>query len=561
MNVFSLLSLMAFMAFLSLGLYAYYLDPKSRLNRILLVVCLDLSWWTFAYAFVYSAQNKEVLWIWFRISALSWCLFGGITLHFLLVLAQKDRWLRKGWPYALLYGPGVVLTIRAWTGVITARDFVQSPLGWVEVSDPDSIWFWLHLINYIGCVSLGTFLVFQWGVRSRIRREKKQARIIGGTILISLFLGILLNVLLPALGWSRLPSLTPILVLIWAYGIWQAMIRYRFMGLTPAMAAEEIIGRTRELLILADMEGRMIKINHEAGRMLGYEEEVLTGQYISRVLRDPAVVADILHRNNEAAPMIAERETECLTAAGQAIPLKLLCSVIKDNLGQGLGLVLVGQDLRPTLLLKNEIAVRTRAEEALLKAHEELEMRIRERTEELFQANTTLQELAYHDSLTGLPNRSLFFDRLNQAMTQAQRGGSGLTLMMLDLDNFKGINDTLGHNRGDALLLEVGGRLTGLLRKSDTVARLGGDEFMILLPETADEKDGGRIAEKILEVIQLPYELDEHTVRVTVSIGLALYPKDGETPELLMKNADAAMYQAKEKGRNRFQYYAASPAG
>jgi diguanylate cyclase (GGDEF)-like protein/PAS domain S-box-containing protein len=358
-----------------------------------------------------------------------------------------------------------------------------------------------------------------------------------------------------------LPSTIPILVLIGAYGIWQAMIRYRFMGLTPAMAAEEIIGRTRELLILADMEGRILKINHEAGRMLGYEEEVLLGQSISRILRDRAVVADILHQNNEASPMIAERETECLTAAGEAIPIKLLCSVIKDNLGQGLGLVLVGQDLRPTLLLKNEIAVRTRAEEALLKAHEELEMRIRERTEELFQANTTLQELAYHDSLTGLPNRSLFFDRLNQAMTQAQRGGAGLTLMMLDLDNFKAINDTLGHNWGDALLQGVGDRLTGLLRKSDTVARLGGDEFMILLPETGDEKDGGRIAEKILEVIQLPYELDEHTVRLTVSIGLALYPRDGETPELLMKNADAAMYQAKEKGRNRFQYYAASPAG
>jgi diguanylate cyclase (GGDEF)-like protein/PAS domain S-box-containing protein len=163
--------------------------------------------------------------------------------------------------------------------------------------------------------------------------------------------------------------------------------------------------------------------------------------------------------------------------------------------------------------------------------------------------------MATHDALTGLPNRRLFNDRLNLALAHAHRNQEKLAVMLLDLDHFKEVNDTLGHSVGDRLLQAAGQRLTSLLRESDTVARVGGDEFMLLLPEVAQEEDAAKVAQKILEAIREPFVLDGHELQVTTSIGVALYPEDGEDADTLMKNADIAMYRAKDQGRDNYQCY------
>ena len=170
-------------------------------------------------------------------------------------------------------------------------------------------------------------------------------------------------------------------------------------------------------------------------------------------------------------------------------------------------------------------------------------------------AEETIKQMAYHDALTDLPNRLLFNDRLNLALAHARRSQQKLALMMLDLDHFKEVNDTLGHSVGDKLLRVVGKRLTSLVRESDTVARMGGDEFMLTLPEVAEAEDAARIAEKILRGFQKPFVLDGHELHVTTSVGIAMYPDDGEDGGTLMKNADIAMYRAKEQGRNNYQRY------
>ena len=170
-------------------------------------------------------------------------------------------------------------------------------------------------------------------------------------------------------------------------------------------------------------------------------------------------------------------------------------------------------------------------------------------------AEETIKRLAYHDALTGLPNRRLFNDRLNLALAHAHRSQQKLAVMLFDLDHFKDVNDTLGHSVGDLLLQVVGDRLTSLLRKGDTVARMGGDEFMLLLPETAQEEDAAKIAQKILEAFRKPFVFDGHELRITTSIGIAMYPEDGEDGDTLMKNADIAMYRAKDKGRDNYQRY------
>jgi diguanylate cyclase (GGDEF)-like protein len=180
--------------------------------------------------------------------------------------------------------------------------------------------------------------------------------------------------------------------------------------------------------------------------------------------------------------------------------------------------------------------------------------RLRESESKLEHARR-VEYLAYHDGLTGLPNRSKFSKLLSQRISEARRYNKQLAVAFLDLDRFKQINDTLGHEAGDQLLQEVAARLQVCVRDSDTVARLGGDEFVVLLPDMEEGKDAATVAQKILAVIGKGFTLIGHEFRVTASIGISLYPQDGDDEQTLTKNADIAMYQAKSEGKNNFQFY------
>jgi diguanylate cyclase (GGDEF)-like protein len=171
--------------------------------------------------------------------------------------------------------------------------------------------------------------------------------------------------------------------------------------------------------------------------------------------------------------------------------------------------------------------------------------------------HNTIRQLAYlvrHDSLTGLPNRIMADDRLQQALALARRSSKMVAVMVLDIDRFKSINDTLGHHAGDSLLQQFSARFTKQLRETDTMARLGGDEFIIILPELNRREEAASVAQKLLDTLVEPFQLGEHCIRVTCSIGIALYPTDGEDGLVLQKRADAALYRAKEQGRDRFAF-------
>jgi diguanylate cyclase (GGDEF)-like protein len=170
-------------------------------------------------------------------------------------------------------------------------------------------------------------------------------------------------------------------------------------------------------------------------------------------------------------------------------------------------------------------------------------------------AEETIRQMAFHDTLTGLPNRALFNDRLGVALAHARRHKHRVAVMLLDLDHFKEVNDTLGHSVGDQLLKAVGDRLFSLLRESDTVSRMGGDEFLLLLPEMADPAHASSAAERILQSIRQPFVLESHTIHITTSLGIAIYPDDGTDGDTLVKKADLAMYRVKEEGRDSYQRY------
>jgi diguanylate cyclase (GGDEF)-like protein len=176
-------------------------------------------------------------------------------------------------------------------------------------------------------------------------------------------------------------------------------------------------------------------------------------------------------------------------------------------------------------------------------------------TEQIQMVTDQMGYLAHHDTLTGLPNRALLKQSLLQAIALAQRRNTSLALLFLDLDNFKHINDSLGHEIGDQLLQSVAQRLTKCVRNTDTISRQGGDEFVILLPEDNIAEDAALTAKKILADLSLPYFLGGHELHITTSIGISIYPEDALDTEMLLKNADTAMYQAKAMGRNNYQYF------
>jgi diguanylate cyclase (GGDEF)-like protein/PAS domain S-box-containing protein len=176
---------------------------------------------------------------------------------------------------------------------------------------------------------------------------------------------------------------------------------------------------------------------------------------------------------------------------------------------------------------------------------------------ERMQTQERLQHMAQHDALTELPNRLLFMDRLKQALARARWHERLVAVLFVDMDRFKTINDTLGHEAGDRLLQALAVRFTSSVRDGDTVARFGGDEFVILLDDVGSEKDIGAVAHKVLEALAPPFAIDGQSLYVTASIGVSLYPNDGEDSGTLLKNADIAMYRAKDLGKNNYQFYSA----
>jgi diguanylate cyclase (GGDEF)-like protein len=222
-------------------------------------------------------------------------------------------------------------------------------------------------------------------------------------------------------------------------------------------------------------------------------------------------------------------------------------------------------------VIQRQYRKRDAAERALRRAQRTLEQRVEERTLELARVNAGLQaevaerrladqrvvHMAHHDALTGLPNRTLFADRVGQAIARAHRRDGKIAVLFLDLDRFKNVNDSLGHAIGDLLLTAVAERLTNCLREEDTAARLGGDEFIISLPDVADAGEAARIAARILGELAKPFRIADHQLHADGSIGIALYPADGGNAETLMRNADTAMYHAKESGRANYQFFSA----
>ncbi len=219
--------------------------------------------------------------------------------------------------------------------------------------------------------------------------------------------------------------------------------------------------------------------------------------------------------------------------------------------------------------LNSEISARQKIQLELEDNKRELEKKVAERTSELVDINTnlervidkkeeaeqSLQYLAYHDELTGLPNRNTLVDRIGQSIKISSRDDQQMAILFIDLDRFKNVNDSLGHTIGDKLLQQVASRLYTTLRNHDTISRNGGDEFVVVLEKLKDSNEAIHVAKKIIKCLTDTFEIQSHKIHLGASVGISIYPTDGDTPLILLRNADTAMYRAKQAGGNQLQFY------
>ncbi len=262
----------------------------------------------------------------------------------------------------------------------------------------------------------------------------------------------------------------------------------------------------------------------------------------------------ILSEGNELPEKtLAEREAEVLAGAQFVLSREEAARLREEAV-----------ELREKALRAQEAAAgakaerRSHAEAQLREANEHLvvaTVNSETMTEAAEQATARMSYVAEHDFLTGLPNRSVLTARLTQAIALAQRHGKKVALMYLDVDHFKNINDSLGHAIGDQLLQSAANRLQACVRSSDTVSRQGGDEFLVLLAEVEQGQDAALTADMLIEAIAAPYLIGCHRLHVTLSIGISIFPEDGNDAETLVMNADTAMYHAKRNGRNNYQRF------
>jgi diguanylate cyclase (GGDEF)-like protein/PAS domain S-box-containing protein len=292
--------------------------------------------------------------------------------------------------------------------------------------------------------------------------------------------------------------------------------------------AQVTLNSIGDAVISTDVEGRVTYLNVVAERLTGWPLNEAAGRPLEEVFR----IIDSDTRETAPNPMaLATRSNttvgltpNCVLIRrdGAEAAIEDSAAPIHDRRGQVTGAVMVFHDVSKARALSQRMA-----------------------------------HLAEHDSLTDLPNRLLLTDRLDQAMALAHRHHQKMAVLYLDVDRFKHVNDSLGHAVGDQLLQSVAHRLRGCVRTSDTVSRQGGDEFVVLLSEVRHAQDATTCAEKILEALGEPHHVGPHDIHVTASIGIVVYPDDGTAANTLLKNADFAMYQAKDRGRNNYQFFEA----
>ncbi len=372
-SIFSLFSFTVFVVYVFLGFYVFSLKPEAVVNRIFILLAVSFAIWAFTFTFFYSAPDKQTAWFWYNISALGRFFYPAVLLHIALVFT-KSSFVKKWYNAIIIYIPTFIFLYGIFTGPFITQDLVLINSQWYEVFITNNSWWFAYNSYYILYDLIAIILIGWWGYRSSHLREKKQSIVIVLTGALAFILGTTTNTVLQALDIHVLPSIAQIFGIIFFSGIGFAIIRYRLLKLTPAIAADQIVSKITDLVILIDINGEIIKINHQAQDLLGFGESQLKGKEWESLFQNPQELKQAHDRMDKVLNESTEHdesywsnqilELNYATKNGGKLPVKSFLSVIKDKYDV-LGLVLVGQDLRQTRKLQREIVERKKAQKSV----------------------------------------------------------------------------------------------------------------------------------------------------------------------------------------------------
>jgi diguanylate cyclase (GGDEF)-like protein/PAS domain S-box-containing protein len=516
-----LLSLMSFLVAgfnLALGVYLVRSNPRASLNRVFFLICLSFSIWSFGYTFLPGANTTTQAFFWFKVSAVGWTLSPSLLLHFCILLSRQKHLLARPWVYPAIYAPGLYFLWRSWFGEMGVVDFVSTQFGWSDLYGEISFGFAAYLIFFPVYILAGLLLVVQHAARSELISEKRQGYVIVLTGLPVLVLVSLSGILLPMQGIRNPPEIAHLIVLVWTLVIWNSVSKYKLMVMSPAAVAPNILATMADAVVLLGRDHTIVTGN-EAARRLFKSTKHLEGLKVSDLLlqSDAAAAEELesfLLRDGSTLEISYKRSED------EEVILRVSTSEVYDYYDQTMGEVLVLRDVT--------------AEK---------------------KAEADLRYLATHDALTDLPNRSLLQDRLERALSRAERESNRFAVLMFDLDDFKQINDEMDHEVGDLVLRHTARRLTHCVRGLDTVCRLGGDEFLVIVEDLHEFEDADIVAQRIVRSFQAPMVIKGQSVTARGSLGISTYPADGTEVQTLVKKADLALNSAKQKGRANFQFF------
>ena len=467
----------------------------------LCVVLAGAGWWCLAYALQLAAPTVDGAVLWGAVKYVGTTALPPAWFVFALQYTGRGRTGPRLYA-ALCVEPLIVLGLLA---VPRTRALIRyypagpsSPVPQPRLGAA----YWVHFAYTNVLVLAASVLLLTMLIRSS-RLFWRQT----STLLVAIFLPILGN-LLSSVNVPPFETLdpTPLAVSVAAVVLVHGVLRFRLLDLVP-VARTLVLKTLQDAVLVVDALGRVVDLNPAAQKLIGHSAREAVGRPVAALLDEPAAASAL------ADPGIYEVVSKL---GGQARHLELTVTPLADLRGSAAG----------RLLLFRDVSDRARLEQ-------------------------DLRRLAYYDTLTGLPNRTLFNDRLEHELSRARRHGECMAVFFVDLDRFKVINDSLGHELGDKVLTSVALRMQNCLRAEDTLARLGGDEFAVLLPGIGDDGSATIVADRLLASLVVPHHIGGHELTVGASLGVALFPRDGSDVDRLLRSADTAMYRAKARGRGR----------
>jgi diguanylate cyclase (GGDEF)-like protein/PAS domain S-box-containing protein len=503
--------------YLSMGVYAYLRDRKSAANRLFPFITLLFANWALA-ALLRTALFQSALLgpvlpetvlpeaalpfpaivrYWRLSSGLVWSLGSAAIFHFVLLLTDRGK--RRDL-HPLVYIPALLLFILSLPesfGIPCPFPALLCSLTGIPVI---TLW-------YLVMMTGSTVKLILWGRRSQKDRERIQARLISISLLVTLILVLLYGFILPLFTDLVLPFILPLFPMIWISGMWIAVTRYRFLTFRREIAVREIMNSVLDLVFLTDGDGFIIDLNRQAEQILGFSLPELEDQSIFSLLTMEKGIRGMIHGVRKGEIDAYRVEVDILRRDGTVLPMRIRFSSVLDEQRQVMGLVLAAQDLR---------------------------------MERQFMA------LSVTDRLTGLANRLKLDEVLDYEILRSRRSKASFSLILLDIDHFKEINDNYGHQQGDLALVELAEILRSALRSSDTVGRWGGEEFMLILPDT-EAAEAVVAAEKLRSSIES--RRFSRITRLTCTFGVASF-REKDSFDSIVNRADQALYAGKDGGRN-----------